>query len=212
MTHEWMRQDDVDISQYLPAFLSRSPHFKSTNEADSKEHDTIRIDIQDVLDQCYVASATWGLERWEELVGISTDTTLDINSRRQNVLAKLQKPESVTELFLTNLINRYIADKEGFIISHPAEYRIEILYHGGQVLDYEKLREAVRTYIPAHLGFALVTYTTGTLLYHGAGTAQTYTKTTVDMVVGYAISTQGMNQYAAGAVVHNYKKMSIGGQ
>ena len=55
MTHEWMRQDAVDILQYLPAFLSRSPDFKSTNDADSKEHDTIRIAIQDVLDQCYVA-------------------------------------------------------------------------------------------------------------------------------------------------------------
>ena len=140
MTHEWMRQDAVDISQYLPAFLSRSPHFKSTNDADSKEHDTIRIAIQDVLDQCYVASATWGLERWEELVGITTDTTLDINIRRQNVLSKLQNPESVTKVFLTNLVNRYIADKAGFIMSYPPEYRIEILYHGGQVLDYEKLR------------------------------------------------------------------------
>lgn len=211
MTHEWMRQDAVDISQYLPAFLSRSSHFKSTNDADSKEHDTIRVDIQDVLDQCYVASATWGLERWEELVGITTNTALDINSRRQNVLAKLQKPESVTELFLTNLINRYIADTAGFIISYPAEYRIEILYHGGKILDYEKLREAVRTYIPAHLGFKLITYTTGTLIHYGAGTVQTYTKTAVDMTTGYAISVKDMTQYAAGSVVHNYKKISIGG-
>lgn len=211
MTHEWMRQDAVDILQYLPAFLSRSPDFKSTNDADSKEHDTIRIAIQDVLDQCYVASATWGLERWEELVGITTDTTLDINIRRQNVLSKLQNPESVTKVFLTNLVNRYIADKAGFIMSYPPEYRIEILYHGGQVLDYEKLRNAVQTYIPAHIGFKLITYTTGTLIHYGAGTMQTYTKTAVDMTTGYAISVKDMTQYAAGAVVHNYKKVRIGG-
>lgn len=96
-------------------------------------------------------------------------------------------------------------------MSYPPEYRIEILYHGGQVLDYEKLRNAVQTYIPAHIGFKLITYTTGTLIHYGAGTVQTYTKTAVDMTTGYAISVKDMTQYAAGAVVHNYKKVRIGG-
>ena len=70
--HNWMRQSIVDILQYLPAFLAHSQQFKAANDADSKEHDAIRIDLQDVLDQFYVKSATWGLERWEDLCGIST--------------------------------------------------------------------------------------------------------------------------------------------
>lgn len=59
--HNWMRQSIVDILQYLPAFLAHSQQFKAANDADSKEHDAIRIDLQDVLDQFYVKSATWGL-------------------------------------------------------------------------------------------------------------------------------------------------------
>lgn len=211
MTHNWMRQAAVDILRYLPEFLAKSPRFKAANDADSKEHDTIRLDLQELLDQFYVASATYGLADWEEMVGITTDTSLSYESRRANVLAKLRKPESVTEAFLTELINRYIADQQGYILSYPAEYRIEILYHGGQVMDYDKLVKAVRTYIPAHLGYKLVTITNGTLEEHAAGVVQQYSLDTVDMSSGYTLTADDTVQYCAGAVTNQYQYMTING-
>lgn len=211
MTHAWMRQAAVDILRYLPEFLAKSPRFKAANDADSKEHDTIRLDLQELLDQFFIESATYGLEEWEDLVGIDTDTSLDIDARRQAVIAKLKNPDSVTEVFLTNLVNRYIADKQGTILSYPEEYRIEILYHGGQVLDYEKLRNAISTYIPAHIGYKLVTITQADLEFHGAGFVQSYAKYLVDMKTGYNLETNDTNLYVAGFVSHQYKRLSITG-
>lgn len=156
-------------------------------------------------------SATWGLERWEDLCGISTDKTLSDSVRRSTIIAKLQNPSSVTEVFLTNLINGYIADQQGYIISYPSEYRIEVLYHGGQITDYEKLRTAISTYIPAHIGYKLVTITTVDLNYHGAGTVQCYRKNIVDMSVKYNINVDDSPSYIAGVVVHNYKLIKISG-
>ena len=211
MTHEWMRQKMVDILAYLPKFLQKSPLFKGTNDADSKEHETIRLDLQDLLNQFFIKSATWGLERWEDLCGITTDKTLSDSVRRSTIIAKLQNPGSVTEVFLTNLINGYIADQQGYIISYPREYRIEVLYHGGQITDYEKLRTAISTYIPAHIGYKLVTITKADLEYHGAGTVQCYRKNLVDMSVKYSINVDDSPRYIAGAVVHNYKLIKISG-
>lgn len=209
--HNWMRQSIVDILQYLPAFLAHSQQFQAANDADSKEHDTIRIDLQDVLDQFYVKSATWGLERWEELCGVTTDKTLSDSVRRSTIIAKLQNPGSVTEVFLTNLINGYIADKQGYIISYPREYRIEVLYHGGQITDYEKLRTAISTYIPAHIGYKLVTITQANLEFHGAGIVRSYKKELVDMKTGYSLEANKTTLYAAGFVSHQYKLLSITG-
>lgn len=211
MTHEWMRQAAVDILRYLPEFLAKSSRFKAANDADSKEHDTIRLDLQELLDQFYVASATYGLDVWEEMVGITTDESLSYENRRANVLAKLQNPESVTEAFLTELINRYIADQQGYILSYPEEYRIEILYHGGQVMDYSKLVKAVRTYIPAHLGYKLVTITDGTLVEHAAGVVQQYNLDTVDMSSSYTLTAGDSPLYYAGAVTNQYQYMTING-
>nr|DAR50045.1 MAG TPA: tail protein [Caudoviricetes sp.] len=211
MTHEWMRQKMVDILAYLPKFLQKSPLFKGTNDADNREHETIRLDLHDLLNQFFIKSATWGLERWEDLVGIKTDTTKSLESRRDAVIAKLQNPESVTETFLTNLINRYIADKAGYIISYPSEYRIEVLYHGGQVLDYEKLRQSINTYIPAHIGYKLVTITNGSLEVYAAGTVQCAIENVIDMSTEYELTIYDSTLHNAGAVIHNYKYLSISG-
>lgn len=201
----------VDILAYLPKFLQKSPLFKGTNDADNREHETIRLDLQDLLNQFFIKSVTWGLERWEDLVGIKTDTTKSLESRRDAVIAKLQNPESVTETFLTNLINRYIADKAGYIISYLSEYRIEVLYHGGQVLDYEKLRQSINTYIPAHIGYKLVTITNGSLEVYAAGTVQCAIENIVDMATKYAMTIDDSRLKQAGAVIHNYKYSSISG-
>lgn len=201
----------VDILAYLPKFLQKSPLFKGTNDADNREHETIRLDLQDLLNQFFIKSATWGLERWEDLVGIKTDTTKSLESRRDAVIAKLQNPESVTETFLTNLINRYIADKAGYIISYPSEYRIEVLYHGGQVLDYENLRKSINTYIPAHIGYKLVTITNGSLEVYAAGTVQCTRENIIDMSTKYEITVNDSTLHTAGAVIHNYKYLSISG-
>lgn len=210
-THEWMRQKVVDILYYLPQFLQKSPLFKGTNDADSKEHETIRLNLQDLLDQFFIESASWGLEQWEDLVNIKTNTTKSLESRRDAVIAKLRKPESVTETFLTNLINRYIADKAGYIISYPNEYRIEVLYHGGQIFDYDNLRKSINTYIPAHIGYKLVTITTGSLEVHAAGTVQCALKNILDMSTEYQITVDKSGLSVAGAVIHNYKYSSISG-
>lgn len=211
MTHDWMRQAAIDILRYLPEFLAKDKAFKATNDADSREHETIRIDLQKLLDQFFIESATYGLEEWEDLVGIKTDETKSLESRRDAVIAKLQNPESVTETFLTNLINRYIADKEGYIISYPSEYRIEVLYHGGQVLDYESLRKSINTYIPAHIGYKLVTITNGSLEVYAAGTVQCARENIIDMSTEYEINVEDSKLHTAGAVIHNYKYLSISG-
>lgn len=201
----------VDILAYLPKFLQKSPLFKGTNDADNREHETIRLDLHDLLNQFFIKSATWGLGRWEDLVGIKTDTTKSLESRRDAVIAKLQNPESVTETFLTNLINRYIADKAGYIISYPSEYRIEVLYHGGQVIDYEKLRQSINTYIPAHIGYKLVTITNGLLEVYAAGTVQCAIENVIDMSTEYELTIYDSTLHNAGAVIHNYKYLSISG-
>lgn len=152
MTHEWMRQAAVDILRYLPEFLAKSSRFKAANDADSKEHDTIRLDLQELLDQFYVASTTYGLEDWEEMVGITTDTSLSYEARRANVLAKLRKPESVTEAFLTELINRYIADKSGTVMYRPETYSADFNVPLLNKEDMAGMTRDVRIYIPAHIG------------------------------------------------------------
>lgn len=150
--HNWMRQSIVDILKYLPEFLARSQRFKATNDADSKEHDAIRTDLQCLLDQFYVETTTWGIERWEELVGITPQNGAGIEARRSAVMLKLKKPPSVTVAFLEKLINEYIADKSGAVIYRPETYSADFNVPLLNKENMAGMTRDVRIYIPAHIG------------------------------------------------------------
>ena len=158
MSHEWMRQDKVDILQYLPAFLSESRHFKSANDADSQEHESIRLDLQDLLNQCYVDTATWGLAIWEDLVGI-TSPARGYAARRAAVKARLQAAYSVTLDFVTALVNQYVVNNSAVVVDVPSDYRIDIMVHDGQVLSWEDMLRALRIWLPAHIWYKLIAQT-----------------------------------------------------
>lgn len=203
--------DKIDITRYLPPFLKKDPNFRAVCDSCSWEHENIRKAILDALDQFFVERATWGLEMWERVLGIPTNPLESTEMRRKTIRLKLRQPGSVTDEFMTKLVNQHISDAQGVVLSFPSEYRIEILYHGGTVLNYSKLRDAINLYIPAHIGYKLVTITKADLEYHGAGTVQCYRKNLVDMSVKYSINVDDSPRYIAGAVVHNYKLIKISG-
>lgn len=147
-----MRNDKVDILKYLPPFLGKDKSFKATNNADSTEHDAIRADLQDLLDQLYVVTATWGIEKWEELADIVPQDGTDIAARRAAVIQKLGISPSVTVAFLQSLINRHITDKSGVVEADNGHYAVDFTIPLGKVPDRNALFANINTYIPAHLG------------------------------------------------------------
>lgn len=156
---QFLRKVPVDLSRYLPAFLSHDPAFSDALNVLSKEHESQRLALIDTAKQAFVETATWGLESWEQMLGIPTNTKLRYTDRRQTIRQKLQGADTVTKEFLTKLLNLYLADRQGDVIDYPEKYEVIFRYHGGQVFDYTNLRTAIRTYLPAHLGYKLSTLT-----------------------------------------------------
>ena len=126
MNHDWMANDKVDILRHLPEFLRKDGQFKGVNDADSDEHNKMRLVLQDLLDQLFVESATWGLSRWEELLAIENTEGKSDKERRKEIIIRLQQPGSVTDAFMQKLVNQFISDAQGTVLSFPSEYRIEI--------------------------------------------------------------------------------------
>ena len=152
MNHDWMANDKVDILRHLPEFLRKDGQFKGTNDADSDEHDKMRLALQDLLDQLYVQSATWGLSRWEELLAIETTEGKSDEERRKEIIRRLQKPESVTVEFLERLINLYTSDGSGKVTSHPEDYSVDMRFNAVSREAFASIIHGMRTYLPAHLG------------------------------------------------------------
>ena len=147
-----LRNDKVDISRYLPKFLAKDKVMFHMLAACSTQHEKQRLILDDLSNQFFVQTATWGLAEWERLVDIAPQSGTDIESRRAAVLLKLKKPPSVTVTFLEKLINQYIADKSGTVTDHPETYTTDFNI---PLLDKESMAGVtrdVRIYIPAHIG------------------------------------------------------------
>mgnify|MGYP003223199833 CR=1 FL=1 len=131
MTRLLRSSDKIDITQYLPPFLKKDPHFRAVCEACSWEHENIRNAILDALNQFFVEKATWGLSMWEK------------------VLVKLQGTQTSTVSFLGKVVNAY---GYGYIEEHNDKYYFNIYTTSTNTEDLKQMQNTIIYYKPAHLG------------------------------------------------------------
>lgn len=148
----FIRKGPVNLAEYLPGFLSKSPEYKAGLDTESEEHERMRLKLLDIAKQFNVNTADWGLERWEDLLGIEYVGNRSIEFRRTIILARLGNAESVTGAFLTKLINEYIPGKTGKVESHPETYSVNFIIPHISKNDFLEMVKSVNIYIPAHLG------------------------------------------------------------
>lgn len=149
---QFLRTDPVNLKRYLPVFLYLSPEFKAIQDSLQKEHERQRMAQIDVAKQFHAETATWGMAAWERMLGINVNTSVDLETRRASVLAKMGKPPTVTPAFLTRMINLFTTVAATQIVEHPFEYTVDIYLPDSGTRDFTKIDEAVNTYLPAHLG------------------------------------------------------------
>ena len=77
---DFIRWKTVDILEYLPSFITKDELFKATNDADSREHERIRVRLLQLLGQLNIQNATDGINLWDTFVGI--DTSADSIDKR----------------------------------------------------------------------------------------------------------------------------------
>lgn len=146
---QFLRTEPVDLKRYLPVFLYLSPEFKAIQDALGKEHERQRQVQIDVARQFKAETATWGMAAWERMLGINVDTTVDLETRRDAIISKLNTNISSTKGFLEGIINTHAV---GHIEEMNAEYCFRVLIDACGQPAFEKIFNALNMYKPAHLG------------------------------------------------------------
>ncbi|MBM6701775.1 DUF2313 domain-containing protein [Megasphaera elsdenii] len=149
---EFLRVTPVALQRYLPRFLGHDPAFADMLQTLSDEHETQRQYQIETVKQFFVQTATWGLSDWEQFVGLETNTERTDEERRNDILARLTNPPSVTLDFINRIINLYVTDGTGFAEDHPEDYRIDIEIPEGKYTKLDELKATLEIYVPAHIG------------------------------------------------------------
>lgn len=154
----WLRKNKIDILQYLPYKLQKDDRFYTVNTAESREHENIRLILNDLLDQLFIDTATWGLDYFEEFLNIIPKKDDDYQTRCTRIKILLNAHDVSTIKFMTDLANKFLSDNSARIVEHNSEYWFEVFFNIDGLISLGDLRAAIELYKPAHLGFKIVFY------------------------------------------------------
>lgn len=98
------------------------------------------------------ATATWGLSKWEEALGLVPSDRNGLDARRRAVIAKLRGAGTSTVERLTSVAEAHLGGVV-WLLEFPDEYRVEVWVRSRAVPDgsIEALRGALKEIMPAHL-------------------------------------------------------------
>lgn len=136
------------LLQYLPPLYANSQVVGAVLEAAGAELGLLRDALDQVLEQQFVPTATWGLEWWEASFGLPPGTTLALEDRRARVLSKRRGTSARLLLILRSMAPGLEARFGGDIITFvlPVDHPATEFQWGALVPEIELRKPAHKAY------------------------------------------------------------------
>lgn len=144
---------DINLIEFLPPVLQDIREFKVVLDIVSEELNTLNFHKKDVLNQCFIDTATWGLSLWENRFAIRTDLNKSYEERRDIVRAKRRGYGTVTKDKL-RLVSEAFTDGEVNVTEDSENYKFLLEFiNATKKINLNGLYEVVEDIKPAHLDY-----------------------------------------------------------
>jgi hypothetical protein len=159
----WLSQAGRRMMDYLPPYYYPSQIMRSRLDAEGQELDDAFAAVADVLNQCFVRTATWGLPLWEDEFAVPNipapgeTEEQALTRRRTNLLAKISGQLTPTMPRIRALVAQFVGNDDFEIVQDHAHYHVTIRLTnpGGVPPYYREMATYLRKLIPAHLGLTI---------------------------------------------------------
>lgn len=144
----------VDLSRYAPPFLAEIRELAEIYRAQGYEVGRLQHNLRDLLDQCFIVTATWGLVRWEEMYGVGTNLSLTYEQRREILMAKLRGQGTTTRQMIEDTAATFSGGEVKVIEDNP-NHRFIIRFIGikGIPRNMQAFISMLEDIKPAHLAY-----------------------------------------------------------
>jgi len=125
---------------------------RSILQVEGAELDKLRQALDEVLNQFFVRTATWGLDAWEKELGLSPALNQPENERRDRIVSRIRGTGTASISIVKQVAESY--DKGSIdVIEDHAAYTVTIAFVDtrGVPPNIDDLKAAVRAVVPAHL-------------------------------------------------------------
>lgn len=140
----------VELKKELPRFYDDIRDFQELLKVEAKELAAIDSQMNEVVDQLFIETATWGLARWEKIFGILADESKPIEQRRSVLKSKIRGAGVTTVALVKEVAESWY---NGEIEVAEESGRVAIKFHSnyGVPSNLSDVEKALREIIPAHL-------------------------------------------------------------
>ena len=140
----------MSLINKLPSFYDNYIT-KPIQDSFTVEADLMNDKVEKTLEQFFVDSATYGLDYWEKMLGISKNNN-DIQTRRENIKAKMRSRGTTTVSFIKNICEAYSNGEVDIIVNH-SDYSFVIDFIGtiGIPRAFAELDKTINEIKPCHL-------------------------------------------------------------
>ena len=145
------------LMSYLPENYLESKETVAFQEALQPELDLLWKSRDDLLAQLDPATADWGLDYWEDALGLANGRGVELDARRRAVAAKLQGRATTTPDVVKTVAETLLGVPVN-VVEVFGEYRVELEVDSNGYLPAgtDALKRRLREIMPAHLDWALV--------------------------------------------------------
>lgn len=148
-------EKENEMLMHLPKFLADLREFNQIVRSEAPKFKQMELDINDLLDQSFVSTATWGLDIWERIAYISREPDSTIDQRRRKIINHLSSNQPATHRLLESLLNNFLADDSADIqFNKNIPYKLDIHFN---MLDFnwQRMLNEFQLAVPAHLDFTM---------------------------------------------------------
>ena len=124
-------------------------------EAEQVEADILYREIAETLKQCFVETATWGLDYWEDMLFLPRGTGKTYDERRSIIYTRMRATRTTTVEVVKELASSFFGAENVIITEHNENYYFNIEFENIEV-DTVKLQDVINVieiYKPAHLNY-----------------------------------------------------------
>ena len=140
----------MNLINKLPSFYDNYIT-KPIQDSFTVEANLMNDKVEKTLEQFFVDSATYGLDYWEKMLGISKNNN-DIQTRRENIKARMRSRGTTTVSFIKNICEAYSNGEVDIIVNH-SDYSFVIDFIGtiGIPRAFAELDKTINEIKPCHL-------------------------------------------------------------
>ena len=141
----------MSLINKLPSFYGNDITKPIQNSLDI-EVNSVSETLEELLNQFFLDGATYGLDSWEKMLGISKNN-FDYTTRRENIKAKMRARGTTTMSVVKNICEAYSNGEVDIIIDHAdCSFIIDFIGSRGTPKAFAELDKTIEEIKPCHLG------------------------------------------------------------